>query len=97
MALASAASCTGLVAYNYAGDPTALHFDAASALGPLLRLLDAEKSHNLGIFAASKGLFPRETRTDPASLATQVWSRNFSNPFGESVSLMLKQDTLLCF
>lgn len=82
MLLAGAASCSGLVAYNYAGDPTALVFDTASALGPLLRLVDAETAHNIGIFAASKGLFPRETRPDPPNLATQVWGRSFPNPFG---------------
>lgn len=61
-----------------------LHFDAISATGPVVRaLLDAESSHNLGIFAAKYGFMPRETRPDPVSLRTTVWGREFSNPIGK--------------
>mmetsp|Transcript_18681 Transcript_18681/g.56470 ORF Transcript_18681/g.56470 Transcript_18681/m.56470 type:complete len:397 (+) Transcript_18681:78-1268(+) len=79
--LLGGASCAGGAAY-YGGDITAMKFDAASAVGPVLRLLDAEDAHNLGIKAAAAGLFPRETRPDPPVLATQLWGRKFSNPFG---------------
>jgi dihydroorotate dehydrogenase len=61
-----------------------MQFDAVSSLGPLLRLLDAEQAHNVGIWAASLGLFPRETRPDPSSLAVTVWGKTFSNPIGLS-------------
>ena len=72
----------GLLA-AYRGDLTQFHFDAASAAGPALRLLDPESAHNLGLRAAAAGLFPRETRSDPPRLATTLWGRQFSNPFGE--------------
>ena len=66
----------------YRNDPKQLHFDLVSATGPLVRLLDAETAHNLGIRAAKWGIFPKETRPDPPSLATTVWGRRFSNPIG---------------
>ena len=50
--------------------------------GPLVRLLDAESAHNLGIAAARWCLLPRETRPDPPSLRTRVWGRDFPNPLG---------------
>lgn len=53
-----------------------------SAAGPLLRLLDPETAHNVGLRAAAAGLFPRETRPDPPRLATSAWGRHLSNPFG---------------
>ncbi|KAL4854286.1 Dihydroorotate dehydrogenase (quinone) [Chlorella vulgaris] len=55
---------------TYRRDLKQLHFDLASATGPLVRLLDAETSHNVGLLAARWGLFPRETRPDPPSLHT---------------------------
>lgn len=58
-------------------------FELASATGPLLRSLDAENSHRLGILAAKWGLFPRETRPDPDCLRVQLWGRTFPNPIGE--------------
>ena len=66
----------------YRNDLKQLHYDAISATGPLIRLLDAETAHNLGIWAAKNGLFPRETRPDPPSLITTVWGREFPNPIG---------------
>ena len=51
--------------------------------GPLVRLLDVETSHNVGLLAAKLGLFPKETRPDPPSLRTVVWGREFPNPLGE--------------
>ena len=83
MLLAGGASCAGAAAYAYSGDVTAMKFDAATAVAPLLRLLDAEVAHTVGIKAAAAGLFPRETRPDVPALATQLWGRRFSNPFGE--------------
>lgn len=58
-------------------------FELASATGPLLRTLDAETSHKLGILAAKYGLFPRETRPDPEILKVQLWGRTFPNPIGK--------------
>ncbi|KAI3426943.1 hypothetical protein D9Q98_006887 [Chlorella vulgaris] len=67
---------------TYRRDLKQLHFDLASATGPLVRLLDAETSHNVGLLAARWGLLPRETRPDPPSLHTTVWGRKFPNPLG---------------
>lgn len=58
-------------------------FQLASATGPLVRTLDAETAHRVGILAARYGLFPKETRPDPESLRVQVWGRTFPNPIGE--------------
>ena len=68
----------------YRDDLTALKFDAVSALGPLLRLLDPEQAHNIGIFAASKGLFPRDRRPDDSSLRITCWGKEFKSPLGLS-------------
>eukprot|EP00775_Hariotina_reticulata_P012749 gene12749-12878_t len=57
-------------------------FELASATGPLLRSLDAETSHRIGILAARYGLFPQETRPDPECLKVQLWGRTFPNPIG---------------
>lgn len=57
-----------------------------SPAGPLVRLLDVETSHKVGIMAAKFGLFPKETRPDPACLKTTVWGREFPNPLGELYS-----------
>jgi hypothetical protein len=58
-------------------------FELASATGPLLRSIDAEYSHRIGILAAKWGLFPRETRPDPDCLRVQLWGKTFPNPIGE--------------
>lgn len=58
-------------------------FELASASGSLLRLMDPETSHKLGIFAAKMGLFPTETRPDPEVLRVSLWGRQFPNPIGE--------------
>ncbi|WPT16487.1 Dihydroorotate dehydrogenase [Picochlorum sp. SENEW3] len=81
IAYTSAGAIAGTFAV-YRNDLKQLEFDAVSSLGPLLRLLDAEKAHGVGIWAASKGLFPRETREDPLSLSVSVWGKKFSNPIG---------------
>lgn len=72
----------GATAAAYRHDLKQLHFEAASAAGPLLRLLDPEAAHNVGLRVAAAGLFPRETRPDPPRLATSAWGRELSNPFG---------------
>jgi dihydroorotate dehydrogenase len=47
-----------------------------------VRLLDAETSHKLGIWAAKLGTFPVESRPDPDSLRVKLWGRTFPNPLG---------------
>ena len=74
----------------YSDDLTDLQFDAATAAGHLLKLLDAESAHAFGIWAAKRGLVPRERRPDPPCLRTAVWGRTFKNPIGGSpLSLLL--------
>jgi dihydroorotate dehydrogenase len=48
----------------------------------LLSRLDAEDAHGLSIRALKSGLVLRDRRTDPRSLAVQVWGRALSNPIG---------------
>jgi hypothetical protein len=57
-------------------------FALSSSTGPLLRLLDAETSHRVGILAARYGLLPRDSRPDPDSLRVTLWGRTFPNPIG---------------
>ena len=81
LAYLSAGAVAGTTAV-YRNDLKQLEFDAVSALGPLLRLLDAEQAHKIGVWAASKGLFPKETRVDDSSLTVTVWGKTFANPIG---------------
>ena len=81
--LVSSGLLGGVTAAAYRHDLKQLQFDAASGAGPLLRLLDPETAHNVGLWAAAAGLFPRETRPDPPRLATSAWGRKLSNPFGK--------------
>jgi dihydroorotate dehydrogenase len=81
LAYVAAGAAAGSLAV-YRNDPKQLHFDVVSSTGALVRLLDAETAHNLGIMAAKMGFFPKETRPDPPSLATTVWGRKFPNPIG---------------
>eukprot|EP00890_Picochlorum_soloecismus_P006206 jgi/Picsp_1/6587/NSC_03930-R1_dihydroorotate dehydrogenase len=81
IAYLSAGAVAGTAAV-YRNDLKQLEFDAVSSLGPGLRLLDAERAHKVGIWAAKTGLFPRETRPDPESLSISVWGKDFSNPVG---------------
>lgn len=71
----------GAIAYHSAGPQ--FQFDVATAGTSLLKLADAETAHRIGMWAASKGLVPRETRLDPPSLHTRVWGRDFPNPLGK--------------
>ena len=66
----------------YSDDLNDLQFDAATAAGHFLKLLDAESAHSFGIWAAKHGLVPREGRPDPPCLRTTVWGRTFRNPIG---------------
>ncbi len=54
----------------------------ASALMPLVRSLDAETAHGLALKALTIGLAGRDSRPDPASLATDVFGLRFANPLG---------------
>ena len=69
----------------YRDDLTQLQFDASTALGSLLTLLDAESAHVFGVWVAKHGLVPRESRPDPPSLRTSVWGRDFPSPIGMAV------------
>lgn len=57
-------------------------FEGMKRINPLFGLLDPENAHRLAIWAASKGLVPKENRPDPDVLSVSVWGRNFSNPIG---------------
>ena len=72
---------------TYSNDTTQLQFDAATATGSLLALLDAETAHKFGIWASKYRLVPHDSRPDPPSLATTVWGRQFVNPLGEYTDL----------
>ena len=69
---------------TYSNDTTQLQFDAATATGSLLALLDAETAHKFGIWASKYRLVPHDSRPDPPSLATTVWGRQFVNPLGNT-------------
>ncbi|GLJ30003.1 hypothetical protein SUGI_0593150 [Cryptomeria japonica] len=57
-------------------------FTGTKFVNPLFRLLDPEDAHQFAIWAAARGLVPREKRPDPAILEIEVWGRKFSNPIG---------------
>jgi hypothetical protein len=85
--VAAAGAATGLLALGfYSASDVQAKFDIVSATGPLVRLLDAETSHRVGILAAKLGFFPRETRKDPDSLRVDIWGKQFRNPLGEEAS-----------
>ncbi|KAK9804199.1 hypothetical protein WJX72_000929 [[Myrmecia] bisecta] len=73
---------TGAVLANYYDRLDELQYDAASLASPVLRLLDAETSHNVAVWSAAHGLVPRDHKPDPPSLRTMVWGREFRNPIG---------------
>lgn len=89
-AVAGTAAIAAAFGY-YASLDVQKKFELASATGPLLRTLDAETSHRIGILAAKYGLFPRDTRPDPESLRVQLWGRTFPNPIGEQLSSCASQ------
>ncbi|WP_419904020.1 quinone-dependent dihydroorotate dehydrogenase [Kiloniella sp.] len=51
-------------------------------VGPLIRLLDAEKAHTFTLWCLRKGLVPSQRSVDDSVLQTSIWGRNFSNPLG---------------
>jgi len=54
----------------------------ASALMPLLRLLDPESAHDLALWALRRGFAGRDTRPDDPVLATRAFGLSFANPIG---------------
>jgi dihydroorotate dehydrogenase len=54
----------------------------ASALMPLMRLMDAEAAHRLALRALAAGLAGRDERPDPPALAVQALGLSFRNPIG---------------
>jgi hypothetical protein len=58
LAIFSALAGVSGFAYYKNASPS-VQFDVMSGLGPILRLLDAETAHNMGIVAAKWGLFPK--------------------------------------
>ncbi len=55
---------------------------ATSAVLPLLRLLDPETAHQLGLHALRLGLIGRDTTPDDPALGITVFGRRFANPIG---------------
>ena len=54
----------------------------ASAVLPLLRRMDAERAHDLALFALRRGLVGGDTTQDDPALAVTVLGRRFGNPIG---------------
>ncbi|ORX72290.1 FMN-linked oxidoreductase [Linderina pennispora] len=70
----------GGLGYLYATDASAgLHKYVST---PLLRLMDAEQSHNLTIWALKNGLSPVDRKADDAALEVELWGKKLSNPVG---------------
>ncbi|XP_046753034.1 dihydroorotate dehydrogenase (quinone), mitochondrial [Diprion similis] len=49
---------------------------------PVVRRIDAEKAHNVAVFATKFALVSSGAYEDPARLKTTVWGLDFSNPIG---------------
>jgi dihydroorotate dehydrogenase len=75
----AAAAALRLVDAPWAED---VEFAAYGAMTPILRMLDAETSHNLGIAALAMGLAPRARREDAEALSVRAFGMRFSNPVG---------------
>ena len=69
-------------ALAYIDDPEQLPFDLSNVAQKALQQLDAERAHNVAIWAAVHGLLPIEKRADPPKLRTTIWGKHFSNPIG---------------
>lgn len=54
----------------------------ATAVTPLLRLLDAERAHRLGVLAVRLGLAGHEAAADDPALAVEALGLRFRNPIG---------------
>jgi len=59
-----------------------MHAVLASAMMPLLRLMDPETSHNLALSALAAGLGGRDTTPPSPRLAVQAMGLDFANPIG---------------
>lgn len=51
-------------------------------LGPLLRLLNPERAHNLTLWLMARGFAPRVHGESDPLLSVDLWGRSFSNPIG---------------
>lgn len=51
-------------------------------VGPLIRLLDAEKAHSFTLWCLKKGVAPSQKVTPDPILQTSIWGREFTNPLG---------------
>lgn len=56
--------------------------DSYRFLGPLLRLLEPERAHDLTLWAMERGLTPTRPGTEDPILAISLWGRSFPNPIG---------------
>ena len=54
----------------------------ASAILPMLRRIDAERAHDLALFALRRGLVGCDTAPDDPALAIEVLGQRFANPVG---------------
>lgn len=63
----------------YAGNPK---FYAEVAMPAIHRLVSAETAHNLAIYCAKHGFYPRSRTLDEAILKTKVFNRLLHNPIG---------------
>jgi hypothetical protein len=59
-----------------------VQFATFGAATPLMRVMDPETAHNVGIALLSAGIAPQETRPDPPQLAIERWGLRFPNPVG---------------
>ena len=80
-------AATGVALSLFAGDPEYswldFQFDAASTASAVLRrTLDGERAHVAAVWAASRGLLPKDSRPDPPSLRVAAFGREFRNPLG---------------
>ncbi len=53
-----------------------------SKVSPLMRLMDPETAHNVGIELLARGVSPLETRPDNNTLTVTRWGVTFPNPIG---------------
>ena len=59
-----------------------LRVDSYRFLGPLLRLLDPEKAHDLTLWALERGLSGSHPSENDPALAITLWNRSFDSPIG---------------
>jgi dihydroorotate dehydrogenase len=78
------ASVLGFAGYDALSDErkSEAQFAFFSAVAPLMRLVDPESAHNLGIELLARGVAPLELRRDDERLKSTVWNVVFPNPIG---------------